>query len=167
MSGLVGYARDQAGNFDLITGRRLAIRGHPDAAIIHLADHPRTIRRSRRRRSARSRPQDPLPRATDLVVSRSPCTTSTLQVRRTCSPASPTGSGRAGGSCSATGCTRGSGRRSHTNRRHVRPAEHRRRPGPVACRRRLGHRSGLGALRPARDHRRFAVLMPPACRHGR
>ena len=55
------------------------------------------------------------PRATSpSSCRRSPCTTSTVQVRRTCSPASPT-----------------------ANRR---PAEHRRRPGPVASCRRLGRR---------------------------
>jgi SAM-dependent methyltransferase len=44
----------------------------------------------------------------------------------------------------------------------VRPAEHGRRPGPMACRRRLQRRRGLGTPGPLRDRRRFAVLMPPS-----
>ena len=51
-----------------------------------------------------SRLQDPIPDGNFDLSScqRSPYTTWRLHVRRTCSPASPPSSGRAGGSCSAT-----------------------------------------------------------------
>jgi hypothetical protein len=70
----------------------------------------------------------------------------TAHKQRAAAPGVPRGTVRCG--------TRQSGRCRDTNRRRVRPAEHRRRPGPMACRRRLQCRGGLGVPGSLRDLRR-------------